>query len=56
VKIRSTGCAAREYLNQRGLPFKVITEREFPKVNFSEAITDPDVIWKKKRSGTLGKR
>ncbi len=38
--------AAREYFNQRGVEFRVVTELDFPKIVFDVARQDDDVTWK----------
>ena len=38
--------AAREFLNQRGLQFAVVSERDFMKIDFATARQDADVVWK----------
>ena len=38
--------AAREYLQQRGIEFRVMTEHNFPKIAFLVARQDLDVVWK----------
>jgi len=40
--------AANAYFEQRGLNFRVVTERDFLKIPFDVAYQDVDVIWNKK--------
>ena len=40
--------AANDFLSIRGIKFKVMTEKDFIKISFNEAIEDKDVVWKEK--------
>lgn len=40
--------AAQKYCCELGLTFKVITEKEFKKIEFDVALNDPDIKWKEK--------
>ena len=39
--------AAREYFLEKNIQFSVVTENEFKKILFNDALKDPDIIWKK---------
>ncbi len=38
--------AAKEYFRILNIEFKIVTEENFRKISFDEALKDPDVIWK----------
>jgi len=40
--------AAKRFLAEKGLEFKMVTELDFPKIRFDEARKDPNVVWKEK--------
>lgn len=40
--------AARAHLQQQGIEFQVVTERDFQKISFDVARQDVDVVWKEK--------
>ena len=40
--------AARAHLQQQGIEFRVVTERDFQKITFDVARQDVDVVWKEK--------
>lgn len=40
--------AAREFFERRGLTFVIVTEHDFSKIEFKDALCDANVIWKEK--------
>jgi hypothetical protein len=38
--------AARDFFSQRGIDFKIVTENDFQKIKFDDALKDADVVWK----------
>jgi hypothetical protein len=40
--------AAKKYCEENGLIFRVMTEKDLPKISYARAYADPDVVWIKK--------